>query len=228
MRITNQMIARASIKSGLPIHQNTLLNYINNSGSTPMANSLLSSLGSAPKTRSVLQSLSRKNSRQLEESAESLSAAAAKLNQSGENSLFETAKKTGDTSEIVTNAEEMVLSYNKTLRYLKESDSSLNQFYLQELQSYVNGQSGVLQAVGITKNKDGSLSVSKDTLKNAGPDSLEAAFGSASGFTEKMSYVSGRVAENAAALDTSYLGGYSNTGKEYYHAFAKNLYDFWG
>ena len=227
MRITNQMIARASIKSGLPLQQNTLLNYINNS-SASTADSLLSSLGGTKNTNSLLQSLSSKSSRKLEESAESLSAVSAKLAGEGENSLFAAAKKTGDTSEIVASAESMAASYNKTLQYLRQSDSSLNKFYLQELQSYVNGQSGVLQAVGITKNKDGSLSVQKDTLQKADLDSLEAAFGPASGFSEKIGYVSGRVAENAAAFDTSYLSGYSNTGKEYYNAFAKSMYDFWG
>lgn len=227
MRITNQMIARAAIKSGLPIYQNTLLDYINSS-SAPAANSLLSSLNSSGRANSALQSLSRKNSRQLEESAGSLSSIAAKLDKEGENSLFAKARETGDTSEIVEHVERMAASYNKTISCLKKSDSSLNQFYLQELQSYVNGQSGALKAVGITKNKDGSLSVQRDTLKKAGPDSLEAAFGSTSGFTEKVGYVSGRVAENAAALDTEYLSGYSNTGKEYYNAFAGSMYDFWG
>ncbi len=227
MRITNQMIARASIKSGLPIHQNTLLNYINNS-STETSNSLLSSLGSTNRANSVLRSLSRKNSRQLEEAAKSLSEASEKLGSEGTDSLFAKAKETGDTSEITANVENMAASYNKTLKYLRESDSSLNKFYLQELQSYVNGQSGVLQAVCIINNKDGSLSVQNDVLKKADLDSLNAAFGAASGFSEKMGYVSERVAENAAALDTSYLSGYSNTGKEYYNAFARNMYDFWG
>lgn len=227
MRITNQMIARAAIKSGLPIYQNTLLDYINSS-SAPAVDSLLSSQNSAGKANSVLQSLNRKNSRQLEEAAESLSSAAEKLNKEGESSLFAKARETGDASEIAANAERMAASYNKTLSYLRKSDSSLNRFYLQELQSYVNGQSGVLQAVGITKNKDGSLSVQKDTLKNADLDSLEAAFGSKSGLTEKISYVSGRVAENAAALERSYLSGYNSTGTEYYNAFAKSMYNFWG
>ncbi len=227
MRITNQMIARAAIKSGLPVHQNTLLNYMGYDN-TQTANSLLSSLGNTKKANSALQGISRKNNRQLEASAQSLKDIAEKLSAEGEKSLFEKAKKTGDTSEIVASAEKMAESYNKTLKYLKGSDSSLNKFYLQELQSYTGQQSGVLKAVGITKNSDGSLSIQKETLTNADVDSLMAAFGSASGFSEKIGYVSGRVAENAAAWDTSYLSGYSNTGKEYYNAFAKGMYDFWG
>lgn len=188
----------------------------------------MSSLGNTKKANSALQGISRKNNRQLEASAQSLKDIAEKLSAEGEKSLFEKAKKTGDTSEIVASAEKMAESYNKTLKYLKGSDSSLNKFYLQELQSYTGQQSGVLKAVGITKNSDGSLSIQKETLTNADVDSLMAAFGSASGFSEKIGYVSGRVAENAAAWDTSYLSGYSNTGKEYYNAFAKGMYDFWG
>lgn len=226
MRITNQMIARAAVKSGLPIHQNTLLDYMGSSAVT--GNTLLSSLGNTGKANSALQGLGKKHNKQLEASAQSLQDIAAKLLADGENSLFEKAKKTGDTSEIVSNVEKLAESYNKTLKYLKESDSSLNKFYLQELQSYTAEQSGVLKAVGITRNKDGSLSVQKDTLKNADVENLEAAFGNASGFSDKINYVSGRVAENAAAWDTGYLSGYSNTGKEFYNAFAKSMYDFWG
>lgn len=227
MRITNQMIARASAKSGLPIHQNSLLNYINSNQST-MANSLFSPLGGTNKADALLQGVNRKNSRRLEDAAEALQDVAFRLDADGENSLFAKAEQTKDTSAIVANVESLAESYNKTLKYLKQSDSSLNKFYLQELQDYAAQQAGALSAAGITKNKDGSLSVQKDTLKNASLDDLQKAFGSTSGFSEKIGYVSGRVAQNAAALDTGYLSGYSNTGKEYYNAFVKSMYDFWG
>ena len=189
---------------------------------------LFRSLGKTGQANSALQGISRKNSRQLEMSAASLESIAEKLAADGENSLFAKAKKTGDTSEIVANAESLADAYNKTLSVLKKSDSSLDRFYRQELQNYVTEQSGVLKAVGITKNRDGSLSVQKDTLKNADLDSLEKAFGSASGFSEKVGYVSGRVAENAAAWDTGILNGYGSTGKEYYNSFVESMYDFWG
>ena len=93
MRITNQMIARAAVKSGLPIHQNTLLDYMGSSAVT--GNTLLSSLGNTGKANSALQGLGKKHNKQLEASAQSLQDIAAKLSADGENSLFEKAKKSG-------------------------------------------------------------------------------------------------------------------------------------
>ena len=227
MRITNQMLARASARSGLPLQSASLLNYVNNINKTGSQN-LLSSIGNTSQTNSLLRSITKKNSRQLETSAENLSSFASKLSDSGENSLFAKAEQTGDTSEIVSAAEEMAAAYNKTIKYLKESDSTLNKFYLQELSGYVTGYSEALKAAGITAGKDGSLSIQKDTLKNADLESLKKAFGSASGFSEKIGFVGGRVAQNAAALSSASLNGYSNTGMELYNAFAKSMYDFWG
>ena len=66
MRITNQMIARAAVKSGLPIHQNTLLDYMGSSAVT--GNTLLSSLGNTGKANSALQGLGKKHNKQLEAS----------------------------------------------------------------------------------------------------------------------------------------------------------------
>ena len=227
MRITNQMMARASAKSGIPLQQTSMLNYLQNMNKTG-SQTLLSSLGNTTQTNSLLRSISKKNSLQLESSAESLSDFAAKLAGNGDDSLFAKAEQSGDTSEIIATAERMAESYNKTIKSLKSSDSTLNKFYLQELSGYTAGQSDALKAVGITRNKDGSLSIQKDTLKSADLDSLKKAFGSESGFAEKVSYVGSRVAQNAAALGSAALNGYSNTGRELYNSFARSMYDFWG
>ena len=176
MRITNQMMARASAKSGIPLQQTSMLNYLQNMNKTG-SQTLLSSLGNTTQTNSLLRSISKKNSLQLESSAESLSDYAAKLAGNGDDSLFAKAEQSGDTSEIIATAERMAESYNKTIKSLKNSDSTLNKFYLQELSGYTAGQSDALKAVGITRNKDGSLSIQKDTLKSADLDSLKKAFG---------------------------------------------------
>lgn len=226
MRITNQMLARTAQKSGIPIQQNSLLNIMNKKSSS--SSDLLSSLGNTSQTNSLLQNLNHKDNKQLEVAAESLSSYASKLFEEGEGSLFGKAEASGDTSELVKQISNMADAYNKTVKYLKSSDSPLNRFYLQELQSYVSDHSEAMKEVGVTRNNDGSLSVNRDTLSAAGIDALKAAFGSASGFSEKVGYVSGRVAENAAALDDSILSGYNSSGKEALSSFAKNMYNFWG
>ena len=226
MRITNQMLARTAQKSGIPLQQTSLLDIMNKKSAS--ASDWASSLGNTKNTNSLLQNLSDKENKKLGEAAKNLSGYAAGLLGDGEDSLFAEAEKTGDTKELVDHISGMVDSYNKTIKQLKGSDSALNGFYLQELKNYAAENEDALKAAGITRNKDGSLSVDKDTLSAAGPDVLKAAFGGASGFTEKVGYVSGRVAENASAYSNSILSGYNSAGKEALSSYAKNMYNFWG
>lgn len=226
MRITNQMLARTSAKTGIPLQKNTLLDIMNKSSS--VSSNPLSSVGSKNNISSVLQKQNKRSNEQLKSSAERLSDYASKLNDESANSLFAKAQASGDTSELVANITGMTDAYNKTLKNMNGSDSALNKFYAQELKSYVSDHAAALRAVGITTNKDGSLNVQKDALMAADLDSLKAAFGSTSAFSEKVGYVSGRIAENAAVSSASILGGYDSNGLDYWNSFSKSMYDFWG
>lgn len=226
MRITNQMLAKTAAKSGIPLQQNTLLDIMNKKKSS--SDNWFSSIGNTEKTNSLLQGQNTKNSKQLEAAAESLSDYAAKLYEEGEGSLFAEAEATGDTSKLVETITKMADSYNKTVKYLKGTDSMLNQFYLQELKGYVSENKKAMEKAGVTLDKDGSLRVAADVLKAADLETLKAAFGSGSGFTEKTSYVGSRVAENAVAAQESLAGTYGSNGKEYLNAIAQNKYNFWG
>ena len=186
MRITNQMMARTAAKTGIPLQQNTLLDIMNKkSAFTGNAVSSLGNAGSAVgSANSFLQKLNSKSSAQLKEAAESLEDYVSKLCDDGKNSLFARAEATGDKSELIANITGMADAYNKTLKYLGGSDSALNKFYAQELKNYTSDHSDALKAAGVTRNKDGSLSVQKDALDAADLDSLKKAFGSASGFSD--------------------------------------------
>ncbi len=226
MRITNQMIARTAAKSGISLQQNTLLNILNKSQSP--SQTLFPSVSNKKGTKDFWQNMNNTDSKQLAAAAGSLSAYASKLQASGENSLFEKAEKTGDSSELTEQIIGMADAYNKTLKHLKGSKSTLDMFYRQELKGYAADHADALRKVGVSVNADGSIKIQQDVLASASIESLKAAFGSASGFMEKVGYVSGRVAENAAASSASILNGYDRTGKEYMDAFRKGMYDFWG
>lgn len=226
MRITNQMLALTAQKSGISLQPNTLLDIMNKKQS--VSSDLISSLGNTKNTNSLLQKLNQKDDKQLAASAESLGSYMSSLQEEGEDSLFGKAEKSGDTSELVKQISNMKDAYNKTVKYLKNSDSPLNHFYMQELKSYVSDNAEALKAVGVTRNNDGSLSINQDTLSAAGVDELKAAFGSGSGFSEKVGYVSGRISENVSAVSNSILSGYNSSGREALNAFSKNMYNFWG
>lgn len=225
MRITNQILARTAAKSGIPLQQTTLLDIMNRDSSS---GDLLSSLNRMSQGNTALQSLRSKESEKLEKAAESLSDSAARLAEEGEDSLFAKAEKSGDTSEIVSEAQKLAEYYNQTVGYLGNTDSVLNSFYQKELQSYISENADALRAVGITVKADGKLRVDEAALKEAGLDSLRAAFGAGSGLTVKVGYVSGRVAENAAAMDASILNGYTAEGLSSFDSFELGKYNFWG
>lgn len=223
MRITNQIMARTAAKTGIPLQQNTLLDIMNKKSAS--VGNMASSAGN---TDSFLQKLNSKSSEQLKAAAESLGDYASKLYDDGEDSLFAKAAASGDKSELLANITGMTDAYNKTLKYLSGSDSALNKFYAQELKNYTADHADALKAAGVTRNKDGSLSIQKDALNAADIDVLKAAFGSASGFSDKVGYVAGRTAENASAPSASILGGYDRNGMDYWNSFTKNMYNFWG
>ena len=226
MRITNQMMQQIAKKTGIPLQQNTLLDILNKSSSP--SNSLLPSVESSGSTNTFLEKLNNKSNKQLKEAAESLSDYASRLDDDKEGSLFAKAEASKDTSELVAHIKGMAGAYNKTIKYLNGSDSALDKFYQQELKTYLSDHADALKKVGITRNQDGSISMDENVLKAADLDSLKAAFGSSSGFSEKVGYVAGRVAENSRASSAGILGGYNSSGMDFWNSFTKNMYDFWG
>lgn len=225
MRVTDQMLARTSQKTGIPLQKNTLLDIMNKSSSS--SDSLFSPVKGKNSTDSYLQKLNSKNSKEMKEAAEEMSEYASKLHEEGADSLFAKAAASGSTSEVVSNIMGLADAYNKTLQYLKGSESALHKFYMQELKGYTSDHADALKKAGVTENRDGSLAVQKDILESADLDTLEEIFGSASVFSEKVGYIGGRVAENAAS-SAGILGGYDSEGIDYWNSFTKSMYDFWG
>ncbi len=228
MRITNQIMQQTAKRTGIPLQQNSLLDILNKSSSS---NSLLPSVGKSSglgSTNAFLEKLNDKSSKQLKDAAQSLSDYASNLAEDKEGSLFAKAEASKDTSELVAQIKGMAEAYNKTLKYLNGSDSALNKFYQQELNSYLTDHADALKKVGVTKKNGGGISIDEEVLKAADIESLKAAFGGASGFSEKVSYVSGRVAENARVSSAGVLGGYDSGGKDFWNYFTSNMYDFWG
>lgn len=230
MRVTNQMIAKTALKSGIPLQQNSLLNIMTKQYQSE-ENGLLSKIGKSRDddlTSAALKKLKSQKTEKLQKHASSLSEFASKLNASGEDSLFATAAKNESTEDIVTNVQGMVDAYNNTFDQLKKNDGELNKFYLEEMQSYVSGHKDALSAAGVTAGADGKLVIDGEKLKNADLETLEKAFGSTSGFTDKLGYIGGRVAENATASDYAYLNQYNEKGLSNLESYVANRYNFWG
>ena len=217
MRITTQMLNESARKAGLPINGASLLNYINGNSNNTLLNALNKS--------SATDAANKTKYEKLEKAADQLSKAASVFMATGDDALFSKARESGDNQDVYNAVEDFVGKYNSTLSALKNTSSTLNDYYSQMLKSAASDNKEALESIGITIAKDGSLSVDKDKLKEADIDTLEKVLGNTKGFTQKAAYVADRVSDNAHTNQSSLSSQYSSTGSLYSALASKyNLY----
>lgn len=221
MRITTQMLNESARKAGLPVNSVSLLNYINKGDSQ---NTLLSALNK--KKASAADTLKKNDYEKLNKEAEQLTQATESFLQEGENNLFERARSSGSTQEICDSVKEMLDSYNSTLKLLKSSPNTMNDFYRQMLTELAADNRESLESIGITFGKDGTASVDMEKLQAADIDSLEKMLGKDSDFSKKTAFLADRISDNAEANVESLSSQYNASGNSYYAA--ANKYEFWG
>ena len=128
MRITTQMLNESARKAGLPINNTSLLNYIKNDGT---GNTLLDALNKKKETAAT--AAQKSDYEKLDKEADQLTQVAEVLLKDGENSLFEQAKTSGDNQKVYDSIEKLFASYNSTLKELRNTSNTMNDFYRQML-----------------------------------------------------------------------------------------------
>ena len=161
MRITTQMLAHSAAKSGIPFQQTTLLDILNKKSSF---SGLLNGVNASADATAIAK---KKNYSKLEDISGNLNGYASSLVATDKNSIYDRAK------EIVSSAKKMVESYNATLKQLRETGDTLNEFYRQQLKDIPAGDKEALKSIGITQAKDGSLSIDEKVLQSADADTLK-------------------------------------------------------
>ena len=215
MRISTQILNRTMRRAGLPMNNMSLLSGVNSGGSQESA--LLSAL----KKTGAWSQVQRKEYQKLEESSKNLQQAADTL-QSEE--LYEEARQKEDTQSVCESANELVQHYNAMLKSLKSDTSPLNQYYRETLVAAAKEETEGLGSIGITQEKDGALRVDQEKLKAADLDTLEKVLGGT--LTEKISFLSQRIGDNAKVNASSASSQYDAAGGNYFAKASK--YDFWG
>lgn len=223
MRITNQMLANSAAKSGISLQRTSLLDIMNSKSSS----GLLGSIGNNTST-SVFDILKKNNYSKLEDTSENLNKYASKFADTNKNSIYDKAKESGNTKDILSDVSKMVEEYNATMKQLKTTGGTMNEFYRQQLKEIPAGCKEALKSIGITQAKDGSLSVDEKTLQSTDADTLKKAFGSETGFASKLSFISNRINQNASAHITSASSQYTSNGSSYLNSFEANKYNFLG
>lgn len=217
MRISTQMFQATMRKAGLPVNSMSLLDVMSNR-STQRKN-LLSNLDKT----SMASKIQKRNYQSLQESSEDLQQSADALSSQ---KLYEDAKKNDDTKTICNYAEKLVKYYNSTIKSLKDTSTSasLNTYYRKAFTDLASNQEEALKSIGITQEKDGSLKLDQEKLKQADVDTLEKVLGGE--FTSKLSFLADRVADNAKVNAGSIANQYNAWGNSYFTE--DNKYNFWG
>ena len=223
MRITTHMLNETAKRTGIPINQNTLLDYINDDSSgSSSTNTLLDALDGNKKVSSAMT----QNYKKLEKSADSLKDVSEKLSGKGDESFFDKIKESGNSDEVYKTVESYVNNYNTTLKELNKSSSMLNQYYGQMLEEAAQENSEQLEKIGITIGKGGELSIDQEKLKASSIEDIEKVFGASGDLTSKTAFIAGKVSDNALAGIQSASNQYDGSGNIYSQLASR--YDFWG
>ncbi len=226
MRITNNMIINRSSKKGIhnTYQRTALLSLLQkNSSSTD----IFGRIGQTSSRNNASALLMKNTYTKLEDSSEKLSKYASSLLETEKDSIYDKAEESGSTSSIVSNVSKLVEEYNSTINQLNKAGGSMNEFYRQQLKAIPSSCKDVLKAIGITQQKDGSLSIDEKTLKSADTATLKKALGNDTGFASKIDFISGRVNKNAAANAASASSQYNSRGSSYSGYYGSSKYNFW-
>ena len=226
MRITNNMIINRSAKKGIhnTYQRTALLSLLQkNSSSTD----IFGRIGQTSSKNNASALLMKNTYTKLEDSSEKLSKYASSLLETEKDSIYDKAEESGSTSSIVSTVSKLVEEYNSTINQLNKAGGSMNEFYRQQLKAIPSSCKDVLKAIGITQQKDGSLSIDEKTLKSADTATLKKALGNDTGFASKIDFISGRVNKNAAANAASASSQYNSRGSSYSGYYGSSKYNFW-
>lgn len=206
MRITDGILNETSLKTGISLTGNTLASQLSGSPSDSLVNSL------GDKGSPTLKGLSAEKYKKLEEAAKKLERKADLLKKAGKDSIFEEARKSGDSSEICQEISNLVSAYNEMMDRLRTDTSAMGMFYKKSLQDVVTEHKEALGELGITADKNGKLKADQEKLKNADLDNMEKLLGGSGTFTQQLSLIAGKIADNAQANLKSVSSQYNAAG----------------
>lgn len=194
---------------------------------------------SSNKNETVTTASQRKNYTLLKQYATNVVASGKKLLDESEGSLFYEASKTvpediTDETEkknaqkkideaqdkVKKQALEFINDYNDMVERMNAISSNTNELYLKQLKQYETLSSAAFSKVGISADKDGTLTVDEAKLKAADLKDIKAVFGEKNSFADKVTaktkYIKSSAEYNLSNLNKVYSSStYSNTGSAY-------------
>lgn len=111
-------------------------------------------------------------------------------------SIYDKARESGNTDEIVSNIKSFVKQYNNMLEDLEESGTASDRIFRNQLSGMSNSAERDLELTGVTRMADGTLVVDEEKLEAADVDTLEKVWGG-DGFSSKAAAKAGSVEATA-------------------------------
>lgn len=111
---------------------------------------------------------------------------ADKLNGKKEDSVYEKAKASGSTDEIIVNIKGFVNQYNSMMANMKESGGRSDANYQTQLNSLARSSSLDLAATGVTRKTDGTLVIDEKKLAATDIETLERVWGGSTSFASRV------------------------------------------
>lgn len=220
MRVTTQMLNETARKTGMPVNNSSLLNYVNKKNNNSLLNSLQNS------TTQKANAAKKKSYEKLGDAADSLEEASKALTNEKEDNLFAKAKESGNTEDVIKAIKALIEQYNETTKQLDSNTSNINMYYSQMLKSLASKNGEELSKLGISVAKDGSISVDEDKLKEAKLEDLETMFGSKSEFVQKLQFLASRVSDSVTA-ELESMGTQYGQDANSFSSYISNKYDLW-
>ncbi|MBP3477380.1 MAG: hypothetical protein J6K48_13875 [Lachnospiraceae bacterium] len=141
---------------------------------------------------------------------------ADKLSDKGEDSVYEKAKSSGDTEEILTNIRGFVKQYNSMMANMKESGSRSDVNYQTQLNNLARLSSSELASTGVTRKTDGTLVIDEKKLAAADIETLEKVWGGSSSFASRAALRADSVEAYAErSMEAQASTAYSNLFNSY-------------
>lgn len=207
MRITSTMTNGASLEAGMSLTGNSLVDHLNGEDSDSLVNYL------GEKNRQTTSNvLSKGKYEKQREAAGNLESQSAKLCETGSDSVYERARKSGDASEVQDEVQKLVSAYNGMLDKLRTDMTTMGRFYQQSLKEAAAENKDMLKLVGISFDKNGRMNIDKEKFKASDVTKLEGIFGAEGTLSSKLNLIAEKVADNAQANLKSASNQYNAAG----------------
>ncbi len=219
MRVTTRMLSENVARANIQMKNRTLLDYIKNNNNT-----FSSVLGN---TYDIAENYN--NMKKYENTKTSADKLLKRIEiliskEDKEKSIFEKATDDEGKKKLYGSIKDMVESYNDTIKSMSEVTDILDDCYEKFIKGVTAENKEVLESIGITITKDGTIELDENKLKKCDVAEIEKIFGSSSDYMTELKALAEKVQNNAEANVESISDKYDISGKLYTYGQAKYNY----